>query len=330
MPNSSGSAYWRLIDPLNTLKKVYPNEYDVKIIDRPITVEDCEWADLFITQSIIDIDSLSLIYYYKKDKGKKFILEVDDYIKLNDDNPYAIDHKKTNAKEIISACMGLADGITVTTNYLAKKVKKFNKNVAVLPNYMLMDRWDLPTLPNDSEEVRIGYTGSITHKKDVEYIVKPLIGLLINRPNVKLILVGDPRLKNLFKNFEHRVEMYLGVPFEDYPTRLHGLRFDIGLAPLRPTEFNKCKSGIKALEYGICKVPVIASSIHPYIETVKNDKTGFLAIKESAWITYLEILIDNKERRRKMGKASYELVKRKYNLETNIHMWHTYYQSLFK
>ena len=36
MPNSSGSAYWRLIDPLNTLKKVYPNEHDVRVVNRPL------------------------------------------------------------------------------------------------------------------------------------------------------------------------------------------------------------------------------------------------------------------------------------------------------
>lgn len=328
LPNGTGSTYWRLADPLFTLQRKYPNEYNIKILDRPLEVEDCDVADIIISQSIVDMDSLALMYYYQQNKGTKIVVEADDYIKLNDDNPYQIDHTATNAEEKIQITMDFADAITTTTPYLAKKLKKFNRNVVVLPNYMLMDRWNLPNLTNESDEVRIGWVGSMTHFKDIDYIVKPLKDLLINRPKAKIIFMGDTRIKEMFKSFESRIECYLGVPFENYPTKLHGLRLDIGIAPLRPTEFNKCKSGIKALEYGICKVPTVASPVYPYLHTVKVDKTGFLAVKESAWLTYLEILIDDPKRRRKMGQNAYDLVTRKYNLEKKIDLWHTFYQRL--
>lgn len=645
--NGSGSAYWRIKDPLETLQKAYPDKYDVLILDRLATEDELFMADIIILQSIVDLDTISLCYYFQQKKGTKIICDIDDLVtKMNKDNPHAKEHEASDAKEKIIATLKFADMVTTTTNYLAKKLSVYNKNVVVLPNLMLMSRWNIPTFKNDSEEVRIGwcfptdteilttsgwrnynnfniltdmvacysdgkieyndaedvifnkgeevlevkaevnnpcftkehlvyysnngknysnrkwgdvldnvktnlvfktagifdsvfngeeinigeeyarlvahivsdgyffrkngdicgighdvkkvrkafrfrellnlcgikystsyrkdrgYTrtripmeeyknklskifsdekslkqwmcflpinerkalleeysradgstltdtsfavrssvknnidilqqiattvgwrskitqkkcgksnstlysmtvlkntdegtvdmrsnkvstskqdvwdvyvggkniivrrngtvsvthncGSVTHMDDLMLVIKPLMDTLLEHPNVKLIFMGETRIRDHFHPLESRVETYLGVPFDSYPQKLHGLRLDIGLAPLGTSFFNKSKSYIKLLEYGICGVPAICSWTEPYKSVMKHEKTGYIVRKNTNWLNYLDILVTNKKLRNKLGKNAYKNTLR-YDLAKRIHLWDDAYSSL--
>lgn len=323
-PNPSGSRYWRLEDPAKYLNRL--GDFDVRVIEEGITEEVAQWADIYVLQGCVDRVGIALLYTYQQEFGKRIVVDADDFPKVEAHNPYKVEHDRYNAAAVVKRTMQIADMVTTTTPYLAKRLRKLNPHVVVLPNYMDMERWDLPKLTNGSEEVRVGWVGSITHEKDIKLIRKALIDLLINRPQVKLIFMGDTRFKELFPGFN--VETYLGVPFEAYPTRLHGLRLDIGIAPLRDTEFNRCKSPIKTYEYGICGVPVVASKMCVYQAEVKDDKTGLLAYSDGTWLTYLEILVDDVARRRKLGQRLYRHVREERDLSKHIHKWAAAYKGL--
>lgn len=326
-PNNSGSRYWRLIDPLKRL--IEGKEYEVQVFDRPPKDEDALWADIAITQNIVDKDGIALLYTYQQERGLKIVVDSDDFGDLNIDNPHQLEHKITNAKDVISITMEIADMVTTTSPYLSNHLAKLNSNVVVLPNFMDMRRWDIPTTLNNTSEFRVGWAGSITHKEDVLMIRRSLIDFMRVRPDVKLVLIGDPRFSTWFEDLN--TEIMLGVPFEYYPKRLHGLQLDVGLAPLVKNEFNRCKSAIKAMEYGISKTPVIASTIYPYDEYFGkkgHGKIGFQAPAESGWLTYLEYLYDHRDECRKMGRENYRKVKREYNLDNHIEKWDKAYRSL--
>lgn len=323
-PNPSASAHWRLEAPFKYLNRT--GEFECRVINDRITEEIAQWADIYILQSVIDREGIALLYMYQQEYGKKIIVDADDYPKVEKHNPYKIEHDISGAPAVIKRTMEIADMITTTTPYLARKLKKINPNVVVLPNYMDMERWDLPRLTNEADEVRVGWVGSITHEKDIKLIRKALIDLMLNRPQVKLIFMGDLRFKDLFPGFN--VECYLGVPFDAYPSKLRALRLDIGIAPLRDTEFNRCKSPIKTFEYGICGVPVIASKMGVYQAEIKEDKTGLLAYSDGTWLTYLEILVDDVKRRKKLGEALYNHVKNERDIKRHIHKWVKAYKSL--
>ena len=59
-------------------------------------------------------------------------------------------------------------------------------------------------------------------------------------------------------------EFHPGVSIERYPAKLASLNLDLALAPLEDNLFNRCKSNLRLLEYGICGFPVICSDIQPY------------------------------------------------------------------
>lgn len=314
-PNQSGSRYWRLEDPAKYLRE---EGIDAQVVNTGIDDEVAKWADIVVLQSCVDMKGIALLRAYQKERGLKIIVDADDHIKINDDNPHKIEHEATNAPEVIAITMRIADAITTTTTTLAKALRAYNDNVCVLPNYMNIERWDLPKLTNESDTIRIGWAGSVTHLKDMEMIEKPLKRIMDEFSQVRLVLVGDPRVGELFKGYP--VETMLGVDFHAWPPRLSGLRLDIGLAPLIDSEFNRNKSNIKWMEYGINKVPGVFSKI-VYWRKNFDGKLGLVAETPQQWYQCLKNLITNDDLRHDIGENAYFKVRTRYDLMENISEW---------
>ena len=322
-PNSSAARFWRLEDPAKYLQK---KGIDARIITTGITEEVAQWADVYVLQGTVDTQGIALLHAYQKECGKKIVVDQDDLPEIEEDNPHRKEHEATNALEITKILLGIADLVTTTTDYLAQNLAKYCQNVKVLPNCLDLERWDVPKLTNTSkDEIRIGWAGSITHLKDLEYVRKPLVKLLRGDKRIKLVLCGDLRLKSMFEGLN--VECMLGVPFEFWPTKLSGLRLDIGIAPLRNSEFNKCKSPIKFYEYSIMKVPGV------YSPTVYNfrgfdNKFGMVCSSQAQWYRCLKNMVEHPVLREDIVSNSYAYVKARKGLNKNINLWVKVYQAL--
>lgn len=320
-PAPSGSAIWRLHDPFKYLQTI---GVDAQVSDEKITDKAAQWADIVVLQSTVNKEGIALLRAYQKLHGLKIVVECDDFLELNDDNPHAIEHKIANASEIIKITIGIADMVTCTNENLMKHLKKLNPNVKILPNYMDMKRWDLPKHRNTTDRIRIGWAGSATHLNDLKSIVAPLIKAKEEYPQIDYIFVGETRIRDLFP---FSVEVMMGVPFEYWPEKLHALRLDIALAPLLDTPFNHCKSNIKFQEYAIAQYPGIYAPL-VYNFQYFEPKFGIVAEEEDHWYRAIKHLIDYPQRRQEIRENAYELVKRKFNLEKHIHEWHKAYLSL--
>src|SRR5262249_40415023 len=121
----------------------------------------------------------------------------------------------------------------------------------------------------------------------------------------------------------------MGVPFDFWPTKLHSLRLDIGLAPLRDTEFNRCKSRIKFYEYGIAAIPGVFSPT-VYQEKMFDGHFGMIAENPDEWYKSIKNLILYPELREEIGRAAYGYVKARCDLKKHIVEWDKAYGSLFK
>ena len=105
---------------------------------------------------------------------------------------------------------------------------------------------------------------------------------------------------------------------------------DIGLAPLRDTEFNKCKSNIKFLEYAIAHVPGV------YSPTVYNFRGfdiefGIVADTSEQWYQAIQNLIPerlggaNDNLRHDIIENAYGHVCGTYDLSNNVRLWEKAY-----
>lgn len=323
-PNPSAARHWRLEAPFKYLNHM--GEYDARIIDGPITDEVAAWADIYVLHGIVDREGIATLHAYQKEQGKKLIIEQDDLIEVDEHNPHAKDHEVKQAAETIKITMGIADAVTTTTKPLARRLRHYNSNVIVLPNYLDMETWDLPIKKvNTSGTIRIGWAGSITHLRDLDMVAPVLRRIMSEYPKVELVLVGEPRARKLFEGY--KVEVMYGVPFEAWPAKLHSLRLDMGIAPLQATEFNKAKSNIKFLEYSIAKVPGVYSKT-VYCTNKIEPNRGMIAYDMEQWYACLRNLIVSPALREDMRLSAYSFVRSWYDLETHTPERDKAYKSL--
>lgn len=323
--NDSGSRHWRLTDPMKYMVK---KGHQVLLSENGINEEEVNWADVIVLQSCTDKDGIALIRKYQVEHGKKLVVECDDGLELNDDSPFKQDHDRTDAKFVITRTMEIADLITTTTDYLADQLRVYNDNVTVLPNTIDLDRWDVPYKKNESNQIRIGWAGSITHLDDMKMIVEPIKKICKEFSKVQLIFIGDPRVSDLFKGLP--VELMQSVPFDVWPSKLASMQLDIGLAPLRNTYFNKCKSNIKWMEYSMAHVAGVFS---PTIYQLNNEHFdgmyGQIAENEDQWYRCIKNYIICPELREDIVKRARSCITTSHTFKTEGKLWEVAYRRLY-
>jgi glycosyltransferase involved in cell wall biosynthesis len=118
-------------------------------------------------------------------------------------------------------------------------------------------------------------------------------------------------------------------------------KFDVSLAPIKNTMFNRMKSQLKVIEAGFYKKALITSDLGPYTIDLKHclDHGNFvdgnaMLVNEnrnhSDWAKYIKKLVENPNLVKDMGERLYETVKDTYDLNTVTKNRAEYYKSLIK
>ena len=125
---------------------------------------------------------------------------------------------------------------------------------------------------------------------------------------------------------KEKLEFHKFINIGQYHMKLARLKIDIGLAPLSDNTFNKSKSNLKVLEYGVLGIPTIASPVYPYSNTIKHEKDGLLVKNDyKKWLKSLSRLIEDKEFRVSLGSKMKEKVLNCYNALDNVPLWEKVY-----
>jgi glycosyltransferase involved in cell wall biosynthesis len=118
-------------------------------------------------------------------------------------------------------------------------------------------------------------------------------------------------------------------------------KFDVSLAPIKNTMFNRMKSQLKVIEAGFYKKAIIASDLGPYTLDLKHclnhgnfvDGNAMLVDENrnhSDWAKYIKKLVDNPSMIKDMGERLYETVKDTYDLNVVTKNRAEFYKSLIK
>ena len=93
--------------------------------------------------------------------------------------------------------------------------------------------------------------------------------------------------------------------------------FDVAIAPLEFNNFNDSKSEIKVAECGRYAIPLVASNVGCYDETIKNGETGYLidpSNPKHEWVKIMSRLAKDKKHREEMGRNLKEITDEAFDM----------------
>ena len=259
-----------------------------------------------------------------KSYNKKLIFDLDDL--LFELPEYHFDrqrHHFTSYLLPIYYAIQEADLVAVPTRALKEYVSCINENTVVLPNYLDDQLWKAKgPKKSDNEKIIIGYTGTVTHFKDLESVSCSLRDLLDRfKGRVELRIFGFEPPTDLR---EHPNVSYNSLFYVSYPAFakwFQSLALDIAIAPLIDNLFNKCKSNLKFLEYSINGIPGVYSDIEVYNSMVVHGDNGLLARTPEDWAIALGKLIEDIDLRMRIAARALATVEQSWTWSANATQW---------
>ena len=172
--DTSGVGKYRSTDPHIMLQNLYPDDFHIDIDYNPNINDVNYWKKYQIVHAHRNIgqdyDSSPELIERLKSLGIVVIIDIDDYWLPTKEHPIHQLILQNKVHEKITANLKAASWVTTTTEIFADEIKKYNKNVFVLPNAInpKESQFNEPTLPSD--KIRVGWLGGSSHLHDLKLL----------------------------------------------------------------------------------------------------------------------------------------------------------------
>ena len=237
--------------------------------------------------------------------------------------------KNVKVMEAIGECYRRADALTCTTEKLAERLRLYNPNVYVMPNCIdTKSLWRNDLKIQGDCKTRIFWSGGHSHYLDLLPYRDALLEILVENKDVVLALMGfaPPAFIEGFP--KDQIETYPWADLKEHPYRVHRARPDIGIIPLRTSDFADCKSPVKYLELAALGVPCAVSDSVVYTPVVKDGENGLLFNSPAGMKSSVKRLIVDKEMRVKIGTAA-RVTAEQYDARDRANEWLRLYEYLW-
>ena len=202
--------------------------------------------------------------------------------------------------------MNASDAISVSTPALARHAAGFTRR----PVFLRRNYADPGTLAFRPPErgtsgvtFRLAFaSGSRGHEADFARIAGPVTSFLRADPARRLMILGHFNKSRLPAAVRGQVEWHRFTDYAGYLARL--AQADCAVLPLGNDLFNRCKSGVRALDAFAAGCPVITDPVGDAVSVVEDGETGFVAADLDGWQRALEGLASTPDRARAMGRTA--------------------------
>ena len=180
--------------------------------------------------------------------------------------------------------------------------------------------------------IKIGYFGTLTHDNDLELIHNVILRLkdIYSKKGITIFFeIAGASIDENSDWFSIRKIPYYPMSLSTFYDWLgKNSDWDIGIMPLVNTEFNKCKSELKYIEFSALGIPVVASDIDVYKEAIEEGVTGFLANTEDEWVDKLSLLIEDPTLRNGIVNNARDDIFENYNYKSRVKQWDDIFKKL--
>jgi glycosyltransferase involved in cell wall biosynthesis len=232
------------------------------------------------------------------------------------------------AKYLASRC----DGVITASEPLAELVRRDipGQTVVTCPN-AIDTRWFRAQMAHRAPwqrdgRVTIGWLGGHRPEADVAPMAEAWGRIARRYPHVRFV-VAAPVVPDVFYRCVDdidRIIRYGWTPWEDCPVLF---QTDVGCAAISDTVFSRCKTWIKALEYGTAGAAVVATPLL-YGEIIEHERNGLLATTADEWEAALSRLVEDERLRRRLVIANRSRIERLYSLDVCLPNWIRAYETI--
>ncbi|HMO18034.1 MAG TPA: hypothetical protein PKA63_07650 [Oligoflexia bacterium] len=272
--DETGDSYYRMRWPGEVLAK---QDNNLRVINLDARAEErliwAREADLLVIFQSNDLDLVPIIRE-RRNLGKKTIVEYNDnFYSPPPSSPVRAAWSSPLLWQTYEILMREGDHVIVTGKGLKRLFsKRTGKDITILENHLI----DIPDSfeslkklkPDPKKELRIGWAGSVGHMADLIAVLPLLKDICLKFDHVKLCLMGNDSIPGLVNLPQEKFMFTQWGSMNEYYQFLSGIH--IGVAPLSTSNYNLCRSDVKALEYASRGVLPIVQQILPYEGVIKN------------------------------------------------------------
>lgn len=203
------------------------------------------------------------------------------------------------------------DAVIASNSFIADWYSQYCKSVYVVPGGIDTNRFKpADNGPKaDADDFLIGWTGTSVNFHELYEIESVLASFLHDHPNTRLRIISNapPRFTRIPSDrFEFR-----RWTADTEGSDLNDL--DMGIMPLRETEWAKGKNSNKMLCYMASGLPVVVSPVGTNAEILRMGNIGFGPVSGDDWYVCLSSLLNDRSACIEMGAAGRTVVEREFS-----------------
>lgn len=176
----TGVGYFRSTKPHISLETNYPDEFHVDIDYAP-QLENDEWLKQYdiihYHRTLGPYEMMSNTLERIHNLGIITIMDLDDYWSPGKHHPAYLLIKQSGMDKKILENIKLAQNVMTTTPVFADEIRRYNKNVYIMPNAIDPKEKQYKPNPESSDKVRIGWLGGSSHLEDLR-LLEGMVGRL--------------------------------------------------------------------------------------------------------------------------------------------------------
>lgn len=234
-------------------------------------------------------------------------------------------------RKLLSYSFKKADVILSTSECMARETQLYTPKQILLTPFGVDTEVFKSIGRNDAPPLVIGTVKTLSKNYGIDLLIKAFAIICQNNPDkeLQLQIAGDGPDKQLLEdlccelNIREKVHFLGFIHNHELPQTYQG--FDIFVALSHKESF-----GVVAIEAMACGCPVVVSDAEGFCEVVVDQETGIIVGRNNPEMAAgaIQQLIDKPERRKAMGEAGCEHVKRHYEWNDNVQTMLAIYQKI--
>lgn len=287
-----------------------------------VTPEDLRWATTLVIVRAFEPEARTLARAAKR-SGCKVVYSWDDnWVAFPREDTALSKHVYEQAnRESLFDVLREADLIKATTPEIYEESRRHNKHVVSHPYGFDFDltQHRPPTFRRDGR-IRLGYFGTPGRDSQFDFVIEAIKNVQKKHDRLDLEFFGFNPARG------KELKRVTNLPYADgYEASIRGLmdrHWDIALAPLADTTFNRSKLPTKYRDYAAVGAAGVYTMMPPYDAVVTNFRTGILARNTvEAWTEAICRLVEDTELRENIAVEAFEHVRRNFSAEVAAQNW---------